>query len=293
MKKTAVIVLAICSSLLMSAQQKNYNFDLQEAIKFALDSSYTAQNANKEVAKALKRKWETIAAGLPQINAEGSYRFVPNIPSNFIDFGGEEIVTQFGTRHNGSISGTLTQLIFDGSYLVGLQAASTFVDYTYTQEEKQKLLVIEGITNSYGAALLTRESITVLKQNINALKKNLNEVQKIFEYDLTEEENVEQLQITLLQLENQLNNTERLEDISMQMLKLSIGIPIESSLVLKDDLNKLTTNKLASETNFEDFDINKNNDYRLSELFVTQRKLELKLEKSKALPSISLSLIHI
>ena len=286
MKTKLAIVLAICGTLLMNAQQKKYSFNLQEAVKFAIDSSYTAQNANREVAKALKQKWEAIAIGLPQINASGNYTFSPNIAVNFIDFGGELTPIAFGTSHSGSISATLSQLIFDGSYLVGLKAASAFVDYTNTQREKQTLKIIKGITNSYGAVLLTQESISILESNITNIEKNLNEIEKIYENGLTEEENVEQLQITLLQLKNQLNNTQRLDKISKQMLKLSIGIPLNSELQLKDNLESITIQTINSDTIFKEFDINRNNDYKLSELLIEQRRLELSLEKSKALPSV-------
>jgi len=287
MKKTLVIVIAICSSLLMSAQTKEYSFNLKEALTFALDSSYTTQKANKEVAKALKKKWETIAAGLPQINATGNYQFTPDIPISVFEFNGLQVEAGFGSRYSSSASATLSQLIFDGSYLVGLQSASVFVNYTNTQKEKQDLLVIEGITNSYGAVLLTKKSIEIIERNITNLESNLNETQKIYENGLTEEENVEQLQITLLQLKNQLNNTQRLDEISMQMLKLSLGIPISNTLILTDTLEDITTQKATSDTVFKDFDINKNNDYKLSELLIEQRRLEVKLEKSKALPSLS------
>jgi len=241
MKKIVILILATCASFITNAQKKDYSFSLNEAIKFAIDSSYTAQNANKEVAKALKKKWETIATGLPQINATGNYQFSPefspDIPVTFIDFGGTLTPVAFGTRYSGSIAGTLSQLIFDGSYLVGLEAASVFVDFTNTQKEKQTpntqkekqtLLITEGVTNSYGAVLLTQESIKIIESNIYNIEKNLNELQKVYENGLTEEENVEQLQITLLQLKNQLNNTQRLDEISQQMLKLSLGIPLTS-----------------------------------------------------------------
>ena len=286
MKKTLVLIAACCYTLLMSAQKKEYSFNLKEAIQFALDSSYTAQNANREVAKALKQKWEAIAVGLPQVNAEGSYVFSPDIPISVFDIGGVSTAVAFGTRHAGTVSATLTQLIFDGSYLVGLKAASTFVDYTNTQREKQSLIITEGIVNSYGAVLLTQESINILESNISNLKNNLTELKEIYKNGLTEEENIEQLQITLLQLQNQLNNTQRLDNISKQMLKLSIGIPLSSQLNLKDNLESITAQTINSDVVFKDFDINKNNDYKLSELLIEQRRLELKLEKSKALPSI-------
>ena len=287
MKTAFLILITICSSIAINAQKKNYSFNLKEAIQFAIDSSYTAQNANKEVAKALKKKWETIAAGLPQINAEGTYQFSPDLPVSVFEVQGVLQEVPIGSRFNSTVAATLTQLIFDGSYLVGLKAASVFVDYTNTQKEKQDLLIIEGVTNSYGAVLLTKESISVIENNITNIETTLNELQKIYENGLTEEENVEQLQITLLQLKNQLNNTQRLDQISEQMLKLSLGIPLTSNLKLTDNLDSITIKNASSNTVFKDFDISKNNDYKLSQLLVEQRRLEVRLEKSKALPSLA------
>lgn len=282
-----LFILAFCWSAILQAQQKNYSFSLQEAVKFALDSSYASQNANKELAKALKQKWEATSAGLPQISASGTYTFSPNIAQTVIDFGGQATTIAFGTRHSGNIDGSLSQLIFDGSYLVGLKAASVFVDYTSTQKEKNDLAVTEGVINSYGSVLLSQESIKIIEQNIANVDTNLNELQKIYENGLTEEEDVEQLQITLLELKNQLNNAKRLEDISAKMLKLSLGIPILSDLELTDTLESITALTKVKGAALETFDIAQNNDYKLSELLVEQRKLEHKLQQSKALPTIA------
>ena len=302
-------------ALSIGAQEKKYAFSLQEAISFALENSYTTQNANKEVAKALKQKWETAAVGLPQIDGEVSYQdqirqritLLPvsafdntqntiNTVERFFDGATRNntpvpnasgfIPVRFGTTQQASANATLTQLIFDGSYLVGLQAASSFIAFANTQKEKQDLLVIEGVTNSYGAVLLTQESIKVLENNIATLTKNLNEIQKIFENGLAEEESVEQLQITLLQVKNQLNNTKRVDKLSLQMLKLSLGIPLEQELSLTDSLETIAVQKMTTDTVFKEFDITKNNDYKLSELLIDQRRLENKLEKSRLLPSL-------
>ena len=287
-------ILLFCSFFLVlqiSAQEK-HAFSLQEAISFALKNSYTAQNANKEVAKALKQRWETAAVGLPQIDGEISYQDQIRqrqivIPSEVAGGPpGSLVPVRFGTTQQASVNATLTQLIFDGSYLVGLQAASSFIAFANTQKEKQDLLVIEGVTNSYGAALITKESIKVLEDNITVLTKNLNEIQKIFENGLAEEESVEQLQITLLQVKNQLNNTKRIGNLSLQMLKLSLGIPLENKLTLTDSLESIAAQKMTSDTVFKEFDISKNNDYKLSELLIDQRRLENKLEKSRLLPSL-------
>ncbi len=123
------------SSLSLAQDKKEYSFTLEEAITFALDSNYTAINARRDVAKAIKKKWETTAAGLPQISAEISYQNNLKQPITLLPaeitggIPGTFAPVTFGTKQNGSATATLNQLIFDGSYLVGLQAAKVYLDF--------------------------------------------------------------------------------------------------------------------------------------------------------------------
>src|SRR5690606_3594982 len=117
------------------AQEKNYEFTIEEAVEFALDSSYATVNARHDIAIALKKKWETTARGLPQIDADISYtnnlkQPVQLIPAEF--FGGEPgtfLPVTFGTEQQLSAVATANQLLFDGSYLVALQASKTFLEF--------------------------------------------------------------------------------------------------------------------------------------------------------------------
>ena len=109
-------------------------FSLQEAIDYALENNRTAKNAQRDVDAAIKQKWETIATGLPQLDASINYQNflkqqVSVIPAEF--FGGNpgefaEVI--FGTKQNATATATLNQLIFDGSYIVGLQSTKVFLE---------------------------------------------------------------------------------------------------------------------------------------------------------------------
>ncbi|WP_405208412.1 TolC family protein [Aquimarina sp. LLG6339-5] len=270
-----------------------YSFTLDEAIEFALENSYQSINARRDVAKALKQKWETTATGLPQISAAIDYQNqlkqpVSLIPGEFT--GGEPgtfVPVVFGTKEQLSATATLSQLLFDGSYLVGLEAAKSFLQYTNDSQEKALLNVRESVINAYGSVLVSNESVKILENNKTALEKNYEERKKIFENGLAEEEDVEQLQITLLQITNQLNNAQRLSKIALQMFNLTIGIDVDSNTVLSDNLDNLTIKNVDTSVGLKPFVIENNVDYRLGYLLTEQRRLELKLEKSKALPTLS------
>ena len=289
-----VMLLLFVSSVAFSQEApKSYSFSLEEAVNYALDSSYTAINARRDVAKALKQKWETTADGLPQINGSVDYQNQLKQPVTFIpaEFSGGEPGTftpvTFGAKQSANLTATLSQVIFDGSYLVALKASTAFLEFSENANEKTRLEVRKGVINAYGGVLLTEESVSIVEKNIDAITDNLSETQALYEEGFAEEEDAEQLQITKLQLENQLSNTKRQADIAKQMFNLALGIPVNAPVVFKDVLEQLTLENVSLEISEQELAVEENVDYKIADNLTKQRELELKLEKSKALPSVN------
>ncbi|HIB38022.1 TolC family protein [Mesonia sp.] len=270
-----------------------YAFSLEEAIDFALDSSYTAINAKRDIAAAAKKKWETTADGLPQISGAVDYQNnlkqpVQLIPAEF--FGGPPGTYSpvvFGTKQNLSATATASQLLFDGSYIVGVRAAKTFEKYTTTNAERTALEIRQDVIDAYGNVLLAEESVSILKSNKDNLQDNLEETRKIYENGLQEEESVEQLQITYLQISNELNNAERLVAIARDALKLTLGISLDKEVNLIDNLEGLVEENISLPLLNSEMNIEENLDYQLAQVQIEQREHELNLQKAKALPTLS------
>jgi outer membrane protein len=273
--------------------KQNYTFSLEQAVSHALTNNYSAINAGRDIEIAKKKKLETTAMGLPQINAGLDYG------NNFKNtrqgvtgggtFGGDagEVTTiAFGTKHSVNARATLSQLIFDGSYIVALQASKTYLKFYENAKQKTDVEIKEMVINSYGNVLLAEESIAILERNKSTLEKTLSDTKETFKNGLIEEENVEQLQITLASINSGLNNTRRLKEIAYKMLKINLGIEINDELKLTDKLDNLTKNNLDLALSPKEFNITDNVDYQMGLNYQDQKRLELKLEKSKALPSL-------
>lgn len=292
-KKILIFSFILFSFLGFSQEQKSYQFSLEEAITFALDSNYTSINARRDIAKAIKQKWETTAQGLPQIDGSLSYQYNLKQPITLIpgEFGGGDPGTftpiTFGTKQNANAVATLNQLIFDGSYLVGLKAAKAFLDFSENANEKTRLEVRRGVINAYGSVLLAQELVDIFEKNKINLEKNLNETRKIFENGLTEEENVEQLEITLLDLETELSNVRRSQSIAKQMFNLSLGIDVYAPVMLTDSLAILADENISLDLLDATLNMEDNVDYKIGSNLVQQRFYEMRLEKSKFLPRLS------
>lgn len=293
MKKHFILIVSFLWATVMFSQETNLNLSLQEAIDYALEHNRTALNAARDIEAARQQKWETTATGLPQINASVDYQNflkqqVSVVPAEF--FGGNpgefaEVI--FGTQQTANATATLNQLIFDGSYLVGLQSAKVFLEISKNAKEKTDLEVRKAVINAYGNVLLAEESIDILRRNLSVLRKNLNETTKIYENGLGDEESVEQLQITLSGVESSLNNTTRLKLLAYQMLNITLGVEINTNTTLTDNLETLTAENIKLELLNAEQDVENTIDFKIAENDKRSKELLLKLEKSKALPTIS------
>ncbi|WP_281636548.1 TolC family protein [Flavobacterium marginilacus] len=294
MKKTFILMLTFLGAgVYAQDSNKNYSFSLQQAIAHAIEYNYSSINSGRSIEAAKEKKWETTAMGLPQINAGVDYtnNFVLQksvVPAEF--FGGkpgEYAEVAFGTKHSMIARSSISQLLFDGSYIVALQASKTYLAYYQNAKKKSDIEIKEMVINSYGNVLLAKENIAILEKNIASLTKTLNDTRATYKNGLIEEESVEQLEITLASLESTLNYNNRLLDITYKMLKINLGIDINDPITLTDKLDILTVQNIDASFSNSNFDVNSNIDYKIASNFEEQRTLEYKLERSKALPSLS------
>jgi len=274
-------------SYFVSAQQ----LDLSDAIKLAKTNNRTLQNANKDIQMARQKRWETIAIGLPQVSLSAGYvnaikQPVSLIPAEF--FGGQpgeynEII--FGTEQSANAGLRLEQLIFDGSYLVGLQASEIYLRISKQVYTKTEQAIIQATTDAYVNALLAKAQVGVLEQNLEAAEQNLSEIKAIFENGLTEEENVQQLQLITTSLQSSLTYTKQMATVAKNVLRYVIGMELDTPLALGNTLEGLAL-QLQSELS-ETFTLKNNIDYQMAQNDIRSKELLLKLERYKSLPKIS------
>lgn len=293
MRKYIYLVFVCFFTGLTLAQEKEMPISLNSAIAYAIENNYDNKIAEKNIEAAKKQKWETTTIGLPQIDGKVDYQNwlkqqITLLPAEIA--GGDPgtfVPVRFGTQQTMNASVTLTQLIFDGSYIVGLQSAKTYLKISEQAREKTALATREAVINAYGNVLITEESIKILQSNRDILQKNLFETQKIYENGLTELEDVEQLQITLGTVENNLNNAIRMKEIAYQMLNIALGNTIERQLILTDSLDSLVLANTDLSLLTKVFDVENHIDYRIAENDKESKRLLMKLEQSMALPSLS------
>tara|TARA_A100001388_G_scaffold276003_1_gene262686 strand:- start:3998 stop:5329 length:1332 start_codon:yes stop_codon:yes gene_type:complete len=292
MIKKLLLILFLLTSIVVSAQ-KDYTFSLEEAINFALLNNKSSINAKKDLAIAQKEKWETISRGLPQINSYFDFNNrlkdpISLIPAEF--FGGKKgefAEVSFGTKQSVSGELILNQLLFDGSYIIGLQSIELFLEIADQAKLKTDIEVKRQVTNAYGNVLVSQERVKILEKNYSNIIETLEETQIIYENGLIESESVDQLTITSSSIKNSLDYAIKFENLSKRILKLILGIELNDNVILNDNIESIIVKSIDPMLVSSDFNIEENLDYKIALNAMKGNETLLRLEKVKALPRIS------
>tara|TARA_B100000925_G_scaffold69860_1_gene48349 strand:- start:733 stop:2070 length:1338 start_codon:yes stop_codon:yes gene_type:complete len=266
---------------------------LNEAIEFGLSNNRSIINADREILKAKKERWKTIAIGLPQVSSQINYQNFLEMPISLVPsefFGGkagtfEELT--FGTEQIMVGSVKMEQLLFDGSYLVGLEASRVYLKISENLFEKTNLEVKKLIVNTYTNVLIAKLNISFLEKNQIALEANLREITELFKTGFEEQETVEQTQLSLSLINNQLKYAKNLMKITQEMVKFIIGYPAEKKLMLKSELEDIFNEDVFFDSIPSINQIDNNIDIRIADNNVKSEELQFKYEKSKSLPKLS------
>ena len=291
--KIKLILLATLLTSFAWSQTYPESLSLEEAIEFGMKNNRSIINADREILKAKKERWKTIAIGLPQISSDINYQNFLEMPVSLVpaEFFGGEVGTfrelTFGTKQNMIGSVKTEQLLFDGSYLVGLEASRVYLKISENLFEKTNLEVKKLITTTYTNVLIAQYTISFLEKNKKTLEVNLTEIHQLFKNGFEEEESVEQMQLSLAQVNSQLKYAQNLVKITKEMVKFVIGYPTEKPLVLESDLETIFNEEIYFKTSPEIDDIQNNIDIKIADNNVKSESLQFKYEKSKSLPKLS------
>tara|TARA_B100000767_G_scaffold126756_1_gene120802 strand:+ start:2051 stop:3394 length:1344 start_codon:yes stop_codon:yes gene_type:complete len=293
MRKKLFFLLLSWSITILNAQIKEVPsaVSLEEAVEWGMIHNRTMQTANLELQKAQKLKWETLSIGFPQISANLNYQNnieqpVSLIPAEF--FGGQAgqfSEVTFGTKQSAMGSVELRQLLFDGTYVVGVQGIKHFLEIADNVLEKTQLEVERIIVESYLGALASKANVEIIERNIIAISSSVEEAHQLFKSGFGEEESVEQLRITHVSLSNELDYANNMVVLSNSVMKLLLGISFEKTLKLTDKLESLVIKNTTLET--VDSGYENNIDLRIAENQITTEEIMYRLEKAKSLPSFT------
>jgi outer membrane protein len=321
LKKILPVVVMVFAGSLFSSAQEVTKLSLNKSIEMALQNNTNIINSKLDLKIAQKRIWEITATGLPHIDAKSSYQHlfvvpVINFPGTVLSHNsvaynpntgvgtlspltlstGETIYLnstagtpiELGIANNISTDITVSQLIFSGSYIVGLQARKAYANLAKQNDEKTRLDVIETVINTYHMIQLAQESRNILAQNLENIQKIQNDITEMNKQGFVEKTDVDQLEVTANTVRNAINQIDSNLDLGYRLMKIQLGLEDGSKIELSDRI-ETDDSLLQSSMKLvgEQFDVNQNTDYKLIQSSEEFTKLDWKVTKSTFLPTLS------
>lgn len=288
-------VVLLFAPAMMQAQEEiqpiRLELSLDEAIEYALTHNVGVRNSELDIEAAKKEVWKTTAIGLPQVEGGANYQHIPGeIPTlNFTPPGmedqGQEI--QLGVKNSTTYNVTVSQLVFSGEYIVGLQASRTFLQLSKNSKESSELDTRESVINSYQTVLALEKNLAILDSSLANFDPILRETKALVEQGFREDTDYEQLLITRNGVLNSRNSVRRQVDVSYLLMKLTLGLRIEDEISLTGNLEEILQKIDFDRIREQEFVIEENINYRILETQEEISQLNLKREQSKFLPSLS------
>jgi outer membrane protein TolC len=220
----------------------SYSFTLKQAIDYAVTHQSAVVNAGIDEQIARQKVNEIRGIGLPQVNGSADINNFLSLPTQLIPgefFGGAPgsfIPVQFGTKYNANAGLQVSQLVFDGSYIVGLQATKAYLDLAKKVTTRTKIETVDQVTKTYYSILINKENAALLDSNILTLRKLYDQTKALNEAGFAEKLDVDRLEVAVTNIEVMRAQVQAGLSVLYQVLKLQMGMPVTAQLTLTDRL---------------------------------------------------------
>ena len=265
---------------------------LEESINLAIENNENLKNSylEEKISKAITKEYLSI--GLPQINFDGGVKYNHEVQKSLIDISrfmpgvpeGTEQEVQFGQTYDGRMDLFLNQMIFNGSYFVGLSAAKELVNLSEKLTERDIIDINESVQKAYYTVLNTKKRIELVDINILRLSTLLNQTQKLFENGFVEKLDVDRIRVSYNNLKSEKIKADRLYQLSKEVFNFQIGLPVGTEIQLVGELTEDLVNSFIY--SLEDFDYSKRIEYSILQTDKNLKFYDLKNNRSQYLPQV-------
>ncbi len=248
MKKYLFTILVFLLAFSGIRAQEVAQLTLNEALLYAIENNVTTKNARLETLISKATVKETTAQGLPQVNGSFNLDYNPKIPVVFLPnqppFGdpsnpSDVIPARFGVSYSSGLGVNVTQMIFDGSFFVGLRAAQTLKQLTDFDLSKAENDVIENVKKAYFGVLVNQERIRLAEANLARTDTLLKETKALNEAGFAEKIDVSRIQVQRNNTYTQLERARTAWEVSKEILKLQLGMPMSYDILVTETLAEL------------------------------------------------------
>jgi len=285
-KPFALLVLAWLIAIAPVQSQADLELSLEEAQQYAIEYNRVLKNADLAVDAAHEGVREAMAMGLPQVDASIDY-------TNFL---GAEIEIRFSEgmpptripfKPTSNLGLTVGQLIFSGSYIVGLQTARIYKELMESSYDKTGMDIRQQVASSYYAVLLAEQSHDIILKNLDNINDVYEKTNAMYSVGIAEVTDVDQMEVQVTLLENAVKSAERQIELAYNLLRMQLGVGAETGIKLSESIEDILLSINFMSTLDEKFDLSGNIDYRMMNTQELLSKKQVNMQWASFLPTVS------
>lgn len=306
-KPLLFVIAALAAGGAQAQQQTPTAFTLEQCIEYALTNSVNAQNAIIDQQIASAKVKETTGLGLPQIDGsvalvhnEKLQRFFttynPSSGSNFLGDlssvpgiqSGDVVAAQnfFQLKNSGSASISISQLIFSGSYLVGLKASKAYKALSYKAADVTREQIVQQVTKAYYLILINKERTGLFTNSIARLDSLLKNTTALNKNGFVESIDVDRIKVAYNNLKSENEKFLNLNELGVQLLKFQMNYPTDQPLEVVGSIQdvKVELNRVSYT---DGWDYKTRADFKVLEANRRLQELSVRNQYAGALPYVS------
>ena len=284
-----------------------FKLSISDAQAFALKNNRTIKSAKIDVSSMDKQIWASIATGLPQFNFDANYQHqfvvpelnlgpyldVNSLPDGVVNK--SDLLNAYknspsyalGVRNNTVFNFTISQLIFSGEYIVGLQASKVVKQVTEKALVKIENQTEETVATTYYLVLVLDENARVLRESLKSTDQTYSDLVKMNQEGFNEETDVDQMKIGRSNILTLITSIDAQKELSMKLLKYQLGIGFDQPVLLTDSLPGIIAQGNIKYLSSPEFDVKNSIDYKMISDQEKVSSLLLKRQQAKQIPTIS------
>ena len=198
---------------------------------------------------------------------------------------GEYVGVKFGTKYVGRATFNLDQMIFNGSYFVGLKASRTFTELSRKDLISSQTDLVIAIKKAYYSVLVGTERLALVEKNVARLDSLLTQTRAMYTNGFAEKIDVNRVQVQYNNIITAKKTATIGLEVGLKLLKFQMGLPMAQAIVLSDNLETIRLQVLSDEFT-KNFLYSNRIEYSKLEVNEALTKLDIKNTKVQYLPTL-------
>lgn len=238
---------------------KALNLSLKEAQDYAIKQNRSLKNASLAVQEAYAARWQTIASMLPQVDGNYSY-------SNYLGY--SATMSMMGrdveiNMPNVGAFGVTATIGLNGQGVIGALLNNIAIDMKKISFEKSESELRSSVMSAYVSVLALQSITNLLDSSLINIQDLEQMTQNAVNVGAAEQTSADQIRVRVNTLKNSINTQKRNIELATNSLKVLLDVPVETELVLTENIDEVLSPERVINLLAENFNIENNLNYQL------------------------------